>query len=345
MNLPVNLADPAIKRPAQIAKALAHPARIAILQTLARQNSCFCGDLTNILPLAQSTVSQHLKALKEAGLIRGQIDGVHTCYCLEPAGVAELKTLLLSLSEELTATCCETPDLQPKLQPELHPNVQANLQPELQSNLQTYLQPMLQSIQINPDIISNTRKQDLLSVAAYIRDAIGKRGEAHLNFICTHNSRRSHLSQIWAAVAAYHYGLEGIHTYSGGTETTAFHPNAVDALRRAGFQISIVGLMGEPNPHYALEYTPNQPPMVCYSKRFDQAVPPGKPFAAIMTCSDADQNCPFVPTAEFRQSLPYDDPKQADGTAMETQVYDERSRQIASEMMWMMQAVTGSHPE
>ncbi|MGA1465717.1 MAG: ArsR/SmtB family transcription factor, partial [Balneolaceae bacterium] len=88
MNLPVNLADPAIKRPAQIAKALAHPARIAILQTLARQNSCFCGDLTNILPLAQSTVSQHLKALKEAGLIRGQIDGVHTCYCLEPAGVA-----------------------------------------------------------------------------------------------------------------------------------------------------------------------------------------------------------------------------------------------------------------
>lgn len=317
MNLPVNLADPAIKRPAQIAKALAHPARIAILQTLARQNSCFCGDLTNILPLAQSTVSQHLKALKEAGLIRGQIDGVHTCYCLEPTGVAELKTLLLSLSEELTATCCETPDLQ----------------------------SMLQSIQINPDIISNTRKQDLLSVAAYIRDAIGKRGEAHLNFICTHNSRRSHLSQIWAAVAAYHYGLEGIHTYSGGTETTAFHPNAVDALRRAGFQISIVGLMGEPNPHYALEYTPNQPPMVCYSKRFDQAVPPGKPFAAIMTCSDADQNCPFVPGAEFRQSLPYDDPKQADGTAMETQVYDERSRQIASEMMWMMQAVTGSHPE
>ena len=317
MNLPVNLADPAIKRPAQIAKALAHPARIAILQTLARQNSCFCGDLTNILPLAQSTVSQHLKALKEAGLIRGQIDGVHTCYCLEPTGVAELKTLLLSLSEELTATCCETPDLQ----------------------------SMLQSIQINPDIISNTRKQDLLSVAAYIRDTIGKRGEAHLNFICTHNSRRSHLSQIWAAVAAYHYGLEGIHTYSGGTETTAFHPNAVDALRRAGFQISIVGLMGEPNPHYALEYTPNQPPMVCYSKRFDQAVPPGKPFAAIMTCSDADQNCPFVPGAEFRQSLPYDDPKQADGTAMETQVYDERSRQIASEMMWMMQAVTGSHPE
>ena len=204
---------------------------------------------------------------------------------------------------------------------------------------------MLQSIQINPDIISNTRKQDLLSVAAYIRDAIGKRGEAHLNFICTHNSRRSHLSQIWAAVAAYHYGLEGIHTYSGGTETTAFHPNAVDALRRAGFQISIVGLMGEPNPHYALEYTPNQPPMVCYSKRFDQAVPPGKPFAEIMTCSDADQNCPFVPTAEFRQSLPYDDPKQVDGTAMETQVYDERCRQIASEMMWMMQAVTGSHPE
>jgi DNA-binding transcriptional ArsR family regulator len=103
---PIKLDDPAIERSAAIAKALGHPARIAILKILAQKNTCFCGDITEIIPLAQSTVSQHLKALKTAGLIKGEVEGVRTCYCLNPDGVQELKSLLSELSDELIQTCC-----------------------------------------------------------------------------------------------------------------------------------------------------------------------------------------------------------------------------------------------
>lgn len=94
---------------AGFAKALAHPARIAILEILARRNTCICGDITDQLPLAQSTVSQHLKALKSAGIIKGEIDGVRTCYCLNEEHLAEMKkiieTFLTNLSTQ-NPTCC-----------------------------------------------------------------------------------------------------------------------------------------------------------------------------------------------------------------------------------------------
>lgn len=102
----VQLDDPSIKRSAAIAKALGHPARIAILKLLAQRTTCFCGDITEVLPLAQSTVSQHLKALKSAGLITGDVEGVRTCYCLNPKGIRELKSTLSELSNELVKTCC-----------------------------------------------------------------------------------------------------------------------------------------------------------------------------------------------------------------------------------------------
>ncbi len=81
---------------AEYARALAHPARIAILSVLAARSSCICGELVEELPLSQSTVSQHLKALKEAGLIQGEIEGPKTCYCLNPAGVQKLTKLFPS---------------------------------------------------------------------------------------------------------------------------------------------------------------------------------------------------------------------------------------------------------
>lgn len=80
-------------RLADLAKALSHPARIKILELLNRRNSCICNELVEELPLAQSTVSQHLKELKRAGLIMGEIDGPRTCYCLNPDGIAEMKRL------------------------------------------------------------------------------------------------------------------------------------------------------------------------------------------------------------------------------------------------------------
>lgn len=97
------------KRTAELMKALGHPARIAIIELLAERNTCICGDITDELPLAQSTVSQHLKALKNAGIIKGEIDGVRTCYCLDEKGIGEIVHLFLPLIENLTnATggCC-----------------------------------------------------------------------------------------------------------------------------------------------------------------------------------------------------------------------------------------------
>jgi ArsR family transcriptional regulator len=82
---------------ATLAKALGHPARVQIVRFLLSQDSCMCGDIVEHLPLAQSTVSQHLKMLKESGLIRGTIDGPRVCYCVEPKVLERLKNLVSGL--------------------------------------------------------------------------------------------------------------------------------------------------------------------------------------------------------------------------------------------------------
>lgn len=181
--------------------------------------------------------------------------------------------------------------------------------------------------------IPSSRKEDLRKVTDYIRTKQENGKIAKLNFICTHNSRRSHLAQIWTAVAAAHYGIDGIETYSGGTEATAFNPRAVAALKRAGLEVENPG--GD-NPLYKVWFDDDSDPMICFSKTFDDPFNPDSDFAAIMTCSDADENCPFVPGAEFRKPVTYRDPKESDGTDQEAEVYNERCRQIASEMFYMM---------
>ncbi len=182
------------------------------------------------------------------------------------------------------------------------------------------------------DHIPDERKEALRELASFIRTKI-KAGEvAQLIFICTHNSRRSHMSQLWARVAADYYGVPHVHTYSGGTEATAFNPRAVNALRRAGFGVETMS--GGENPHYQVSYSPDTLAQEAFSKKYDDAVNPSRNFAAIMTCSQADKNCPFVPGATVRVAIPYEDPKAADGTPEEVARYDERSQQIATEMMY-----------
>lgn len=186
------------------------------------------------------------------------------------------------------------------------------------------------------DQIPSSRKEKLREVAEYIESKIGNLKTAKLNFICTHNSRRSHLAQIWTAVATNHYGVQNVETYSGGTEATAFNPRAVAALERAGFEIETPG--GN-NPKYQAQFDDKSETMICFSKTFDDPANPDKEFAAIMTCSDADENCPFVPGAEFRKPITYHDPKESDGTDRETVIYDERCLQIASEMFYMISLI------
>jgi len=187
----------------------------------------------------------------------------------------------------------------------------------------------IRQLQQEAAMIPAERKAKLHELAKYI---ISKNNHSvALNFICTHNSRRSHISQIWAATAAAYYGLEHITTYSGGTEATAFNPRAVAAMKRAGFKIN------EPegeNPHYKVYFGEGIAPLLCFSKAFDDLPNPEKGFAAIMTCSQADQDCPFIPGAEWRLSLPYEDPKEADDTPEETTRYDERVHQIGREVFY-----------
>jgi len=195
------------------------------------------------------------------------------------------------------------------------------------------LEATINEIKQGFDEIPSDRKKLLSEVADFISQELDENGTVKLNFICTHNSRRSHLAQIWTQTAAAYNNIDGVETFSGGTEATAFNPRAVAAIERAGFEVENPG--GK-NPEYRIQFDEDAEPMVCFSKTFDDPANPSKDFAAIMTCSDADANCPFVPGATFRKPVTYNDPKEADGTVKEQEIYDERCMQIGTEMFYMM---------
>lgn len=187
------------------------------------------------------------------------------------------------------------------------------------------------------DRIPEDRRKALRKIAGYVRAQVESGQDARLNFICTHNSRRSHMSQLWARTAAEYFGIDGVSTYSGGTEATAFNPRAVAAMRRAGFAVEKAG-QGD-NPLYHVRNGPAQPPMTAFSKVYFHPSNPQEEFCAVMTCSQADESCPVVRGADYRVAIPYDDPKAFDGTDLESARYDERCRQISREMLYLFSQV------
>ena len=187
------------------------------------------------------------------------------------------------------------------------------------------------------DQILEDRRALLEELAAYVRNRRKANEPASLIFICTHNSRRSHFAHIWAAAAADHTGRKGVVTYSGGTEATAFNPRAVNALRNVGFEIE--GNEKASNPRYRVKFATTLPPLIAFSKRFDEPENPRENFAAIMTCSQADAACPVVPGAHARFLISFEDPKEFDDTDTEESAYEERCRQIAREMMYAFSKV------
>jgi len=151
-------------------------------------------------------------------------------------------------------------------------------------------------------------------------------------FICTHNSRRSHIAQIWAQTAAAYFNIPDVVAYSGGTDVTAFDRRAVDALRGLGFQINLKTTGS--NPHYDVRYSDHHPSFDVFSKKYDDQENPTNGFAAIMTCTHAEENCPVIRGASVRIALPFDDPKEFDGTNLETAKYRERSLEIGREILY-----------
>lgn len=197
------------------------------------------------------------------------------------------------------------------------------------------LQKYLQDAEIGFNNIPTERQDDLERIASYMCERLSKSEPAQLIFICTHNSRRSHLTQVWAQIAADFYGIDGVETYSGGTEATAFNPRTVAALQRSGLNIKTQDKTAS-NPKYEVLVSDSAAPQLCFSKVYDAPPNPTKEFCAVMTCSDADDACPIVAGCDLRMPLRYDDPKIADDTEFETQRYDERSKQICVEMLYMM---------
>ncbi|MEQ9022751.1 MAG: hypothetical protein RLN82_08345 [Pseudomonadales bacterium] len=183
--------------------------------------------------------------------------------------------------------------------------------------------------------ISPERIAVLKSLIEYIQTKIDQEKPVHLNFICTHNSRRSQFSQIWAQTAADYFGIPA-HCYSGGVEVTAFNERAVASIKRSGFEVSS---RGEDNPTYFILNSKSGAPVSAFSKLFDDPINKADQFAAVMTCSHADENCPFIPGTEKRIPVRYDDPKAFDGTTEEAARYDERSMQIASEMFYVFSQI------
>lgn len=190
----------------------------------------------------------------------------------------------------------------------------------------------IQNLRINQE-----RVQILRPLVDYIQSKVQAQEDVNLNFICTHNSRRSHLCQVWAQIAVAYYRIPNVYCYSGGTEETALFPKVAETLSAAGINVYPISL-GD-NPVYALKYDDNALPIIGFSKKYDAAFNPQSDFVAIMTCSQADEGCPFIPGATTRIPITYEDPKISDDTIMQDNVYQERSLQIASEMFYVFSQI------
>jgi len=186
------------------------------------------------------------------------------------------------------------------------------------------------------ETIPAERKEVLARIAAYIQSKHSNSTPTRLMYVCTHNSRRSHFGQVAAAVAAEHYKIPNFESYSGGTEATAFNSHAINALTRVGFKIETKDKNA--NPKYDVFFG-NASKTVCFSKVYNHESNPRSGFAAIMTCTDAEQNCPFIPGVELRIATPYEDPKNSDDTALQDKTYSDRFKQIATEIMYTFSLV------
>lgn len=199
------------------------------------------------------------------------------------------------------------------------------------------LKPMVSQVTKEFDQIPQDRQQQLKKIALFVKSKIAANEPAQVTFICTANSRRSHLAATWAQTAAAYYNVAPVKTFSGGIEVTAFNIRAADALRRAGFSVTESGT--GTNPVYLIKYSEKAEPLRAFSKFYNKDGNPTENYIAIMTCDHADKHCPVVEGSSMRVAIPYVDPKEADGKPEEQATYDERTKQIAREMFFIMSQV------
>jgi arsenate reductase len=187
------------------------------------------------------------------------------------------------------------------------------------------------------ETITDERKTVLKLLIDFIQSKVSDNQKIRINFICTHNSRRSHLSQVWAQTLAYHFNIKNVFCYSGGTESTALFPMIAETLQNSGFQIKTISK--NENPIYSIKYAKNEHPVIGFSKKLDNDFNPKSEFVAIMTCDSANESCPFVSGAEERIPITFDDPKVFDGTPLQAEKYKEKSLQIATELFYVFSQI------
>lgn len=203
------------------------------------------------------------------------------------------------------------------------------------TNLFKEIQHMVKGFDEND--LSKERKLLVQPLINYIQDKVKRKETIRLNFICTHNSRRSHLSQVWAQTMASYFNVKNVFCYSGGTEATALFPKVTETLQNTGFKI--MKISEGKNPVYIIKYSDNGNPIIGFSKTFDNGFNPKSSYAAIMTCSHAEENCPFIAGAEKRIPITYEDPKAFDNTPQQAEKYMQRSLQIANEMLYVFSKI------
>jgi len=190
---------------------------------------------------------------------------------------------------------------------------------------------------LKPETISEERKAVLQPLVEFIQSKVLSKQEIRINFICTHNSRRSHLSQVWAKTMAHYFNIKNVSCYSGGTESTALFPLVAETFKASGFRVETIS-EGK-NPIYSIKYADNEHPVIGFSKKLDDDFNPKKQFAAVMTCSQADGGCPFIAGAEKRIPITFEDPKVFDNSPQQAEKYNERSLQIATEMYYVFSQI------
>jgi len=207
------------------------------------------------------------------------------------------------------------------------------------TSTKTILFPEIEKVinDLHFESISDERKIVLQPLVDFIQRKASNGQEIRINLICTHNSRRSHLSQVWAQTAATYYNIKNVFCYSGGTEATAMFPMVVKTLVKQGFQIKTIAEGN--NPVYAIKYSENEHPIIGFSKTFEDDFNPKNEFAAILTCSSADQGCPFIAGAEVRIPITFEDPQAFDDSPQQAEKYEERSLQIATEMFYVFSQI------
>jgi len=188
------------------------------------------------------------------------------------------------------------------------------------------------------ELIRSKRKEELQGLARLISNHYKTHNACNVTIICTHNSRRSQLTEFTLRLAVSNLAIDNLNIFSGGTEATSFNFRMVRALEHFGFDFEKSG--DDSNPEYSYKSLGISLNQKMFSKVYDHETNPQKDFIAIMVCNHADQNCPIVAGAKHRFSLPYLDPKMSDNSPEEESVYIDKVKEIGREMVYLANLIS-----